>query len=154
MGLGDTLKRALKATTTGVAKQTVRDTFSGIREGKPLKLLYRPIGAPSTGLISAIEIETQRRKEQTRFAEEAEQTEKQVALEAKLTEEEKMSRRKLDHAVFDEYASMNPTVWSKVVRPALSDRKGKAIFIGTPQGENHLCGWYKSIEELSGGVGL
>jgi len=94
MGLGDTLKRALKATTTGVAKQTVRDTFSGIREGKPLKLLYRPIGAPSTGLISAIEIETQRRKEQTRFAEEAEQTEKQVALEAKLTEEEKMSRRK------------------------------------------------------------
>jgi phage terminase large subunit len=54
----------------------------------------------------------------------------------------------LDYGIFDEYASMNPIVWSKVVRPALSDRKGKATFIGTPQGENHFYDIYKQAEEL------
>src|SRR5690606_11643666 len=31
---------------------------------------------------------------------------------------------------------MDPTVWTQVIRPALSDRKGWAIFIGTPKGKN------------------
>ena len=42
----------------------------------------------------------------------------------------------LDGAVLDEYGDMDPTTWSQVVRPALSDRKGWAIFIGTPKGKN------------------
>lgn len=42
----------------------------------------------------------------------------------------------LDGVVLDEYADMDPNVWPKVIRPALSDRKGWATFIGTPKGRN------------------
>lgn len=42
----------------------------------------------------------------------------------------------LDGAVLDEFGDMDPTVWSQVIRPALSDRKGWAAFIGTPKGKN------------------
>jgi len=42
----------------------------------------------------------------------------------------------LDGAVLDEFGDMDPTVWTQVIRPALSDRKGWAIFIGTPKGKN------------------
>jgi hypothetical protein len=42
----------------------------------------------------------------------------------------------LDGVVFDEYGDMDPTVWTQVIRPLLSDRKGWAIFIGTPKGQN------------------
>jgi len=42
----------------------------------------------------------------------------------------------LDGVVLDEFGDMDPTVWSQVVRPALSDRKGWAVFIGTPKGKN------------------
>lgn len=44
----------------------------------------------------------------------------------------------LDGVILDEYAEMNPVVWTQVLRPALSDRKGWAIFIGTPKGKNHF----------------
>lgn len=42
----------------------------------------------------------------------------------------------LDGVVLDEYADMDPRVWPEVIRPALSDRKGWAVFIGTPKGRN------------------
>ncbi len=42
----------------------------------------------------------------------------------------------LDGVVLDEYADMDPRVWPQVIRPALSDRKGWATFIGTPKGRN------------------
>lgn len=42
----------------------------------------------------------------------------------------------LDGVVLDEYADMDPRVWPEVIRPALSDRKGRATFIGTPKGRN------------------
>ena len=42
----------------------------------------------------------------------------------------------LDGVILDEYADMNPRTWGEVVRPALSDRKGWAVFIGTPKGRN------------------
>lgn len=42
----------------------------------------------------------------------------------------------LDGVVLDEYAQMDPRMWSEVIRPMLSDRKGWAQFIGTPQGKN------------------
>jgi hypothetical protein len=38
--------------------------------------------------------------------------------------------------VLDEVAQMKPDTWSAVVRPALSDRRGWAVFIGTPKGQN------------------
>lgn len=46
----------------------------------------------------------------------------------------------LDGVVLDEYADMDPRAWAEVIRPALSDRKGWAVFIGTPKGQN---GFYK-----------
>jgi len=42
----------------------------------------------------------------------------------------------LDYAVLDEYADMNPRLFPEVVRPALADRKGGAMWIGTPRGHN------------------
>ena len=44
----------------------------------------------------------------------------------------------LDGAVLDEYGDSRPSLWGEVVRPTLSDRKGWAIFIGTPKGRNHF----------------
>ena len=41
-----------------------------------------------------------------------------------------------DGVVLDEVAQMRPEVWEEIVRPALADRGGKALFIGTPKGEN------------------
>lgn len=43
---------------------------------------------------------------------------------------------RFDGVVLDEVADMKPFVWEEVVRPALSDRRGWAIFIGTPKGQN------------------
>jgi len=37
----------------------------------------------------------------------------------------------LDGIVLDEYADMDPRVWSEIIRPALADRRGWAVFIGT-----------------------
>ena len=44
----------------------------------------------------------------------------------------------LDFIVLDEYASMARQAWTEVLRPALSDRRGRALFIGTPKGFNHF----------------
>ncbi len=49
----------------------------------------------------------------------------------------------LDGVVVDEFAECDPVVWSTVIRPALSDRMGWAIFIGTPRGMNHLYDIYQ-----------
>ncbi len=44
----------------------------------------------------------------------------------------------LDKCIFDEFGMQNPRVWNEVVRPALSDRQGGAVFLGTPAGHNHF----------------
>lgn len=44
----------------------------------------------------------------------------------------------LKFVVLDEYAGMKPQVWEEVLRPALADQKGDAVFIGTPTGRNHF----------------
>lgn len=49
----------------------------------------------------------------------------------------------LDGVIMDEYAEMDPTVWTQVIRPALSDRLGWGIFIGTPKGQNHFHDIYQ-----------
>jgi hypothetical protein len=43
---------------------------------------------------------------------------------------------RLDGVVLDEVAQMDPEVWDDVIQPALSDRLGWALFIGTPNGIN------------------
>lgn len=42
----------------------------------------------------------------------------------------------LSAAVFDEFAFMTPDVW-EVIRPALADQQGPALFITTPVGKNN-----------------
>lgn len=41
-----------------------------------------------------------------------------------------------DGIVIDEVADMKPDVWGEIIRPALADRQGWALFIGTPKGIN------------------
>jgi len=42
----------------------------------------------------------------------------------------------------DEFALMSPRVWTEVVRPAVSDKLGYVIFIGTPMGHNQFWDVY------------
>lgn len=51
---------------------------------------------------------------------------------------------KLRFAVLDEYADMPPRVWPEIIRPALADCRGGALFIGTPKGRNHF---YELVKE-------
>lgn len=55
----------------------------------------------------------------------------------------------LKFVVLDEYGTMKPSVWEEVLRPALTDQKGSAVFIGTPQGRNHFWELYQ-YGEISG----
>ena len=48
----------------------------------------------------------------------------------------------LKHLVLDEYAFMKPDVFESILRPALADRKGSLIAIGTPEGRNHFYDLY------------
>ena len=48
----------------------------------------------------------------------------------------------LKFLVMDEYADMKPEVWEQILRPALADQKGEALFIGTPMGRNHFYDLY------------
>ena len=43
-----------------------------------------------------------------------------------------------DGLVADEFGDWKPSVWQYVIRPALADRKGWAIIIGTPKGRNEF----------------
>jgi len=56
----------------------------------------------------------------------------------------------LDGVILDEYAQMNPKMYSEVIRPALSDRKGWGIFIGTPKGKNEFYDLYHTSTEKKG----
>ena len=53
----------------------------------------------------------------------------------------------LKFVVLDEYADMKPSVFEQILRPALADLKGKALFIGTPMGRNHFWELYSYGEE-------
>jgi phage terminase large subunit len=44
----------------------------------------------------------------------------------------------LDGCIIDESGDIDPRAWPEVIRPALSDRRGWATFIGTPKGRNHF----------------
>lgn len=48
----------------------------------------------------------------------------------------------LDAVVLDECAFMKEDVWTQVLRPTLSDRKGSALFISTPQG---MGNWFYDL---------
>lgn len=47
-----------------------------------------------------------------------------------------------DGVIIDEYAQIKKELWGEVIRPALADRKGWAVFIGTPKGQNQFYDMY------------
>ena len=48
----------------------------------------------------------------------------------------------IDGVVLDEVAQMPPRLWTEIIRPALSDREGFMVAIGTPQGHNAFFDLY------------
>lgn len=52
----------------------------------------------------------------------------------------------LDGVVIDESGDIDPRAWPEVIRPALSDRKGWATFIGTPKGRNAFYDTHKQAQ--------
>lgn len=65
----------------------------------------------------------------------------------------------LDGAIIDEAGDIDPRAWSEVIRPALSDRKGWATFIGSAKGRNEFYrihkrsiveeNWYSDVLKAS-----
>lgn len=55
---------------------------------------------------------------------------------------------RIDGAVIDEVAQIKPEVWMDIIQPALSDRKGWAMFIGTPAGINLFSELYYKAASL------
>jgi hypothetical protein len=49
----------------------------------------------------------------------------------------------LTYLVLDEFAFIKMEIWEKVLRAALSDQKGRAMFISTPSGRNHFYDIYR-----------
>jgi phage terminase large subunit len=58
----------------------------------------------------------------------------------------------LDGVTLDEFGDMKPSIWTDVIRPALSDRKGWATFIGTPKGKNAFYEIMHGSEGWTGAV--
>ena len=54
----------------------------------------------------------------------------------------------IDGCVLDEFGGCDPSVWGEVIRPALADREGWAIFIGTPKGQNHFYNLYNKARPI------
>lgn len=55
----------------------------------------------------------------------------------------------LDGVVMDEAAKISEKAWGESIRPALADRLGWAIFIGTPKGNN----WFRELFDRAGADG-
>ena len=49
----------------------------------------------------------------------------------------------LTYAVLDEVADIKPEAWEQVIRASLSDKRGRALFIGTPKGRNWFHDTFK-----------
>jgi phage terminase large subunit len=51
-----------------------------------------------------------------------------------------------DGVVLDEYAQIHPRLFGEVIGPALADRKGWIVFMGTPAGKNHFYELWDSAQ--------
>lgn len=51
----------------------------------------------------------------------------------------------------DEYGDFRPSVWGNVIRPMLSERRGWAVFGGTPKGHNQFYDLYRRALSLAKG---
>ena len=63
---------------------------------------------------------------------------------------ETMRGQKYNMLILDEISNMRDfwTSWQEVLRPALTDNKGEVMFIGTPNGFNHLYDLYNMENDL------
>jgi len=52
----------------------------------------------------------------------------------------------LDGVVCDETQNIKPSLFPEVLRPALADRKGWCVFIGTPKGQNYFYELHKQAQ--------
>ena len=55
-----------------------------------------------------------------------------------------------DGVVLDEIGDQNPQIWNSILRPALADRLGWCLFIGTPKGNNHFKDFRDRAETAEG----
>ena len=55
-----------------------------------------------------------------------------------------------DGVVLDEIGDQNPKIWTDIIRPALTDRKGWCLFIGTPKGNNHFADFKERAKQGNG----
>lgn len=53
-----------------------------------------------------------------------------------------------DRVAFDETPDIPPPAWRQVFRPALADRRGKALFIGTPRGHDWFYDLFHDCDRL------
>lgn len=60
----------------------------------------------------------------------------------------------LDGVILDEYADMKPSIWGEIVRPLLTDRRGWAVFIGTPKGHNEFYRIWNDRRDSTGWFSL
>ncbi len=56
---------------------------------------------------------------------------------------------KLSGVVLDEVAQIKEETWTQVLRPALMDLEGWALFIGTPRGKNWVYHLYEKADKLA-----
>lgn len=59
-----------------------------------------------------------------------------------------------DHLTLDEVAQFKPGAWSQALQPALADRKGSMLAIGTPKGENELFHLFEKSKTSADWCGL
>ncbi len=52
-----------------------------------------------------------------------------------------------DGIALDEFGNIKLSIWKEVILPALIDRRGWAVFMGTPNGPNHFRDmWYENVK--------
>lgn len=56
----------------------------------------------------------------------------------------------LKYLVLDEYAFCKPDVFDNILRPALADKQGDLLAIGTPEGRNHFYDMYTGATKWDG----
>jgi len=56
--------------------------------------------------------------------------------------------------VFDEYSQQPSNIFTEIIRPALADHEGYAIWIGTPKGKNELYRLYLRGKSEEGWLSL
>ena len=60
----------------------------------------------------------------------------------------------LNGVVFDEYSQQPSNIFTEIIRPALADNRGYAIWIGTPKGKNEFYKLYQQAQQDKDWLGI